>query len=75
VAKDDDREKFVYLANKRVNNAIKAIKLIGNLSNRSNYHYTQDDVKKIFSALRREIRMARDRFTEDSVKDDEVFQL
>src|SRR5262249_56798948 len=46
-----DREKFVGLANKRVIRAIKAIQLIGNLSNRSNYDYTDEDVDKILKAL------------------------
>ncbi len=59
---ETDREKFVRLANKRVNNAIKAIELIGNLSNRSNYDYTQEDAEKIFLALNKELRTCRERF-------------
>ena len=47
----DDREKFVRLATKRVNTALKALQLIGNLSNKSNYDYSQQDVQKIFRAL------------------------
>ena len=42
------REKFIELANKRVNKAINAVRLVGNLSNKSNYDYTSDDIKKIF---------------------------
>jgi hypothetical protein len=60
--RDNDREKFVRLATKRVNNALKAIHLIGNLSNRSNYDYTEEDVAQIFNALQREIRECKDRF-------------
>jgi hypothetical protein len=57
-----DREKFVALANKRVTRAIKAIQLIGNLSNRSNYDYTDEDVVKILKALQHEIAACRKRF-------------
>lgn len=58
----DDREKFVRLANKRVNNAIKSIQLIGNLSNKSNYSYHDDDVQKIIKALQDEINACKRRF-------------
>lgn len=75
MAKEQDRDKFVDLANKRVNTAIKAIQLIGNLSNKSNYHYTPEDVRKIFNALQREIKVAKDRFAEDTNKDRDVFRL
>ena len=48
----DDRKAFARLATKRTNNAIRYIRLLGNLSNRSNYSYTEQDVKKIFGALK-----------------------
>ena len=56
------REKFVELAEKRVNKTIKDIRLIGNLSNRSNYKYEDADVRAIFTTLERELRQARERF-------------
>ena len=49
--RDQDRQDFKRLANKRVNNALKYIRLVGNLSNTSNYYYTTADVNKIFHAL------------------------
>ena len=58
----DKRAKFVELANNRVNRALKDIRLIGNLSNRSAYEYTEEDVRKIVRALQREIETARSRF-------------
>ena len=57
-----DREKFVRLASKRVSNALRSIQLIANLSNRSNYDYTEDDVGKILKALSDEIAACRKRF-------------
>ena len=56
------REKFVQLAEKRTRNAIKHIRLIGNLSNRGNYEYTDTDVNKIANALNTEIRNMKDRY-------------
>lgn len=58
----EDRDKFVKLANRRVSNALKAIQLVGNLSNRSNYDYTEDDVQKIFKALQDELISCKKKF-------------
>jgi hypothetical protein len=43
----DKSAKFVELANKRVNKALKDIQLIGNLSNRQNYEYSDEQAKQI----------------------------
>lgn len=70
-----DREKFVKLANGRVNRALKAIQLIGNLSNRSNYDYTEGDVEKIFQAMQAELRSCRTRFQQNGRPGQEEFRL
>jgi len=57
-----DREKFVDLARNRVSKALKNIQLIGNLSNRSNYDYTEEDVAKIMKALSDEVSACRKKF-------------
>lgn len=46
------REKFVRLAEKRTDNALKNIDLLGNLANRSNYDYNSEDALKIIKALK-----------------------
>jgi bifunctional pyridoxal-dependent enzyme with beta-cystathionase and maltose regulon repressor activities len=56
------RQKFVELANRRVNNALKAISLIGTLSNRNAYEYSKEDLAKIFKALDEAIDSVRQRF-------------
>jgi transcription elongation GreA/GreB family factor len=56
------RRNFIRLAEKRVSRAINDIRLIGNLSDRSNYDYSDDQVQKIFSALRHEMTTCRNRF-------------
>jgi hypothetical protein len=62
ITRDKDRLKFVDLANKRVTKAMDNIRLIGNLANRSNYDYTDEDVTKIFRALNEELSACRKRF-------------
>ena len=62
MAREKDRQKFVQLAQKRVNRALKDIRLIGNLSNRSNYSYSDDDAKKIYKALQSAVNDLKARF-------------
>ena len=71
----DKRGKFKSLAESRVNRAIKDIRLIGNLSNRSAYAYGEGDVRKIFRALQKELDAAKNRFGGDADLHEEGFRL
>ena len=46
------RDKFVRLAEKRMENVLKGISLLGNLANCSNYDYTETDAAKIIKTLK-----------------------
>ena len=69
------RANFVRLAQNRTTRAIQAIRVIGNLSNKGNYEYTQDDVKKIKRALEQEIRLMENRFSTSGSEDVPEFKL
>lgn len=71
----DKRQKFIDLAEARVTRAIKDIRLIGNLSNRSAYSFTDEDVRKIFRALQKETEAAKARFGGDGDARDSEFKL
>lgn len=58
----DKSSKFVELANKRVNKALKDLKLIANLANRQNYEYSEDQARKIVKALQQEVEMVKQSF-------------
>ncbi|HNQ92680.1 MAG TPA: hypothetical protein PKI93_07090 [Alphaproteobacteria bacterium] len=60
--RNEDRSNFVRLANKRVNNVLNHLRLVGNLSNTSNYYYTEEDVKKIFDVMERELEECKQKF-------------
>jgi hypothetical protein len=64
VAMEEKRANFVRLAESRVNRAIKELRLVGNLSNRSAYSFNDADVRKIFRTLQRELDQAKSRFTD-----------
>ncbi|WP_245267983.1 hypothetical protein [Rhizobium sp. 42MFCr.1] len=63
------------MAEARVNRAIKDVRLIGNLANRGAYAYDDEDVKKIFRVLQKELDAAKARFSGDAGGKDNEFKL
>jgi hypothetical protein len=56
------RERFIELGEARVRKASQMLRLIGNLSNTSNYEFSQEDAQKIFLALDNEMKLLRTKF-------------
>lgn len=71
----DKRAKFVELAQSRTVNAIKAIRVIGKLGNKSAYEFGDADVKKIINALSKEVDALRGRMTAKNGKAEVEFKL
>jgi hypothetical protein len=65
----DHHDRFVRLANKRVNAAIKALQLVGNLGNRVNYNYDDKEAAKIVRALQTELDQVKGKFAPSNGKD------
>ena len=62
-------ERFYRVAERRVNNILKALKLLGQCSNTRVYEYTDDDVQRMFRGIERELRNAKQSFAaEDQSK-------
>ena len=58
----DKRNRFVALGQARVTKAAQMLRLIGNLSNPTNYEYSEADVYKIFSTLDAEMKLLKAKF-------------
>ena len=55
--KDETKEeRFKRIASRRVQEILNKLRLLGNCSNRSVYSYTEEDKRKIFSALEGELK-------------------
>jgi hypothetical protein len=67
-------EKFIELAEKRVNRALNDLKLIKNLSNKNYYEYTDDQSKKIIRVLQQELDLLKKSF-QKSTSIDKGFKL
>jgi ribosomal protein L7/L12 len=72
---NDKRAKFVELAESRTVNAIKAIRVIGKLGNKAAYEFDDADVKKIISALSKEVDALKSRLGQKSGKGEVEFKL
>jgi hypothetical protein len=55
-------DKFKRLAQQRGERILKDVRLLGNLSNKNNYDYTDQEINKVFGAIEEELRMSRARF-------------
>ena len=55
-------ERFKRLVELRGNRIIKDLRLLSNLSNKSNYAYNEEEVRVIFSAIDDELKMAKQSF-------------
>ena len=55
-------QRFKRVAEARTNKIIESIRLLGNCSNRSNYSYSEEEVKKIFNAIESELKVAKQRY-------------
>lgn len=69
------RTKFVTLAESRTAAAIKAIRVIAKLGNRSHYDYTETDVRKIAAALTKEVDAMKTRMMSRGGKETVEFKL
>lgn len=58
--------RFERLAERRVSETLKKMRLIGNLANRHNYSYTEEHVKQILDALESELKQVKARFRREA---------
>nr|WP_260869531.1 hypothetical protein [Paenibacillus sp. Y412MC10] len=71
----DKRTNFERLAERRVSEAIKKIRLIGNLSNRRNYDYSELHVRQIVDVLEQELKNMKSKFKSEETSEDATFSF
>lgn len=63
------RDKFQRLASKRTSVVLENLRILGNLSNRANYDYKEEEVKKIFNAIDSQLRLIKAKFQKPKKKE------
>jgi hypothetical protein len=64
------KERFKRVASRRTNNILRQIQILGNCSNKSSYSYSEEDIRKIFSAIEGELRNVKASFANSRKKTD-----
>jgi len=62
-------ESFERLAEKRVTEALKKLRLVGNLANKRNYRYTGEHARQIMDALETELKRLKALFKDEARQD------
>ena len=71
---EEKRERFIRVAERRVNKILDALDSLGKCSNRKNYEYCSEDLKKIFGELDKKLREVKLLYRESSERKT-VFKL
>ncbi|RKZ30729.1 hypothetical protein DRQ36_04490 [bacterium] len=66
------RERFKRIATQRVSTVLQRLDILGNCSNKQYYEYNDEDVEKIFNAIKRKVRDIERQFV---VPKEEEFKL
>ena len=72
--KESKSELFIRLATKRMSNILKAMRILGNCSNRSNYEYTNEQIEKIYASIQESLTNMIGKFT-PSKQEQESFKF
>jgi len=56
------QERFKRIATLRTNAVLDKLRILGNLSNRQMYSYSEEDINRIFSAINKQIKEVRAKF-------------
>ena len=72
MAVESKNERFRRLAQSRGNRLIREISLLGNLANRKNYTYTEEEVDQLFEPISAELNNVRALFDPDSPSNNKV---
>lgn len=66
---DEKKKRFVRIAENRTNKILEQLRLLGNCSNKNNYFYTEEDIKKIFYVIESELKNVKIKFNSKSTKE------
>jgi len=61
-------ERFKRIATLRTNAVLDRLRILGNLSNRQMYSYSEEDITKIFSAINKQLKEVRAKFNSNKGK-------
>ncbi len=64
---ESKQEKFKRIASARTKKILEDLRLLGNCANTGNYHYSKEDINKIFSTIEKEVKRVKSLFDKPKV--------
>lgn len=71
----DKRKRFTDLAPIRVNNVLKHLRLVGNMTNKNNYNYDSSEFKKILNDISEELNLIKSKLNAQENKKKKTWKL
>lgn len=62
IGHENKHQRFVRVAERRTNELLEKIRILGNCSNKNTYAYTDEELSLVFAEIERALRTARGRF-------------
>ena len=56
------KQRFQRLAEKRTNEVLERLRILGNCANRAQYEYAAEEIRKIFNTIEREVKLIKLKF-------------
>ena len=69
------RKRFTDLAPIRVNNVLKHLRLVGNMTNKNNYSYDSSEFKKILNDISEELSLIKSKLNAQESKKKKTWKL
>lgn len=61
-ASESSHDRFIRVGEKRTKRILKELEILANLSNKSHYSFTEDEVRKIFDAIESQLQETKAQF-------------
>jgi hypothetical protein len=62
MSSETKKQRFQRLAEKRTNDVLERLRILGNCANRGQYEYNAEEVRKIFKAIETEVNVIKMKF-------------
>jgi hypothetical protein len=59
---ENKKQRFQRLAEKRTNDVLERLRILGNCANRAQYEYAAEEIRKIFNTIEREVKLIKLKF-------------
>jgi hypothetical protein len=67
--KENKSDKFKRLAKTRGDLVVRYLRLLGNLSNKNNYEYSDEEIRKVFAVIEAELKHSKIKFSNNKKRE------